>query len=60
MLQHSIDENSEIPSGYASITLTLAERNYSQLDNEALTILFRMGKFHSNIFRRGLVIQSDN
>lgn len=49
VLSHRMDDNSERPIAYASRTLTAAERNYSQLDKEALAILFGVlvGRFCS-------------
>ena len=44
---------------YASRTLSPAERNYSQLENEGLAVIFAVRKFHQYMFGRKFVIYSD-
>ena len=43
---HVIEDGSEKPIAYASCTLNLAEKRYSQLDKEALAIVFGVKRFH--------------
>ena len=40
VLSHLMDDNSDKPIAYASRFMSTVERKYSQLDNEALAILF--------------------
>lgn len=54
---HIDDNNVERP---ASRSLTKAEKAYSQLDKEALAIVFGVKKFHSYLVGRSFVIQSDH
>ena len=60
VLSHELDDGSERPVGYASRTLTVAEKGYSQLDKESLAILFGVKKFHSYVYGRKFVIRSDH
>ena len=45
VLLHKFEDGSEKPIGFASRTLSAAEKNYSQLDKKALTIIFGIKKF---------------
>ena len=54
VLAHIMDDGSERPVGYASKTLSQAEKGYSQLDKEALAIVFGVTKFHSYLYGRPL------
>lgn len=54
-----ISEGEERPCMMASSSLSKAERNYSQLDREALAIVFGVKKFHKCIFGRHVVVYSD-
>jgi len=45
-----VDSSNDKPLAYASRTLTDTERNYSQLEKEALARSFGVKKFHSYLF----------
>ena len=45
------------PIAFASRSLTAAERNYSQLDREALAIIFGVGKYRQFVYGRKFVIK---
>lgn len=50
----------ERPISCASRTLSAAERNYSQLDKEALAIVFGVTKHHQYLYGRRFVLRSDH
>ena len=47
---HVFADGSERPIAFASRTLTASERNYSQLEREALALVFGVKKFHLYLF----------
>ena len=51
---------SERPLGYASRTLTEAERNYSQVEKEGLACIFGIKRFHNYLFGRPFELITDN
>lgn len=59
ILAHVID-GFERPIAYASRTLSPAERNYSQLEREALAIMFGVKRFHKYVYGRKFVLVTDN
>ena len=60
VLSHLMDNQSDKPTAYASCSLSTVERKYSQLDKEALAILFGVSKFHHYLYGRHFIIYSDH
>ena len=60
VLAHIMDDGSERPVGYASRSLSQAEKGYSQLDKEALAIVFGVTKFNSYLYGHPFTIYSDH
>ncbi|KAL1446405.1 hypothetical protein WDU94_012412 [Cyamophila willieti] len=59
VLSHCI-ENVEHPIAYASRSLTSSEQNYSQLDREALAIIFGVTHFYNYLYGKRFVLITDN
>ena len=60
VLSHLLDEDQERPLAYISRTLSAAEKHYSQLEKEALAIVFAVKFFHRYLLGRHFVIESDH
>ena len=60
VLSHIVNGSEERPVAYISRTLSPAEKNYSQLEKEALAIVFAVKKFHRYLLGRHFVIESDH
>ena len=60
VLSHKFEDGSEKPIGFTSRTLSPAEKNYSQLDKEALAIIFGVKKFHDYLHGHHFTIYSDH
>ena len=52
VLTHQMEDGSEQPIDFASRTLSPAEKKYSQLDKEALAIIFGITRFHQYVYGR--------
>lgn len=52
LLSHCMEDGSDRPIAFASCTLSVAERKYSQLNNKTLFIVFRVKRFHQYLFGR--------
>ncbi|XP_036343688.1 uncharacterized protein K02A2.6-like, partial [Rhagoletis pomonella] len=53
-------EGYEVPIEFASRKLSAAEMRYSQLDKEAIAILFGVKKFHNYLYGRHFKLVTDN
>jgi hypothetical protein len=60
VLSHRMRDGAERPIGYASRTLTDAERNYSQLEKEGLAFIFGIKRFHDYLFGRSFQLITDH
>ena len=60
VLSHQMPDGSERPIVYASRSLSPAERNYSQLDKEGLSLVFGVTKFHQYLHGMTFVLITDH
>ena len=60
VLSHIFDDNSERPIAFASRTLSRAERNYAQLDREAIALVFGVKSFHQYVYGREFELETDH
>ena len=60
VLAHKDPNGTEHPIAFCSRTLAPAEKNYSQLDKEALALVFGTKKFHSYLYGRTFTLISDH
>ena len=59
VLSHIMEDGSERPIAFASRTLSKAERNYSQIDKEALALGWGIKKFHLYLFGRHFTLVTE-
>ena len=58
--KHVYPDGSERPIAYASKTLSDSERNYSQIEHEALSIVFGIKKFHQHLYGHKFSLLTDH
>ena len=60
VLSHILPNGEERPIEFISRTLTSAERRYSQIDREALAIIWSLKKFHKYVYARPFRLVTDH
>ena len=60
MLAHRLPDGAEKPVGYVSRMLTKAERNFSPLQKEGLSLVFGVKKFYSYLFGHSFELVMDH
>ena len=60
VLSHKMQDGTEHPVAFASRTVSAAEKNYAQIDKEALALIWGIKKFHHYLYRHNFTLITDH
>ena len=60
MLSYRMPDGSDKPIGFVSLTLSEAEKKYSQIEKEALACMVGITRFHSYLWGHHFLLQTDH
>ena len=60
VMSHVMVDGKEKPIAYISRTLTESEKNYSQIEKEALSIIWSVTKFNNYLYGRKFILKTDH
>ena len=60
VISDMLPDGSEHPVAYASRTLSAAEKNYAQIEKEALALMYGIRKLHSYLFGHKFTLIADH
>ena len=60
VISHILPDGTEHPVAFASRTLTASEKNYSQVEKEALSLVFGVKRFNSYLYGRRFTLVTDH
>ncbi|KAK3739921.1 hypothetical protein QZH41_004932 [Actinostola sp. cb2023] len=60
VISHVMENGEERPIAFASRTLSSSEKNYGQIEKEALSLVYGVKKFHQYLYGRKFIMETDH